>query len=84
MDAFPINIAYTAMEVKFERACSKLTILNAKIAATKLQHHTACPVNRLSIRHSPLTQLVETEGVRNMYYQYARAKPQPRLKNKTT
>ena len=74
MDAFPTYKAYSAMEVKFERACSQLTILNAKIAETQLRYDRAASVNRRSFRYSLRIQLVELEGVRNMYYQYARAK----------
>ena len=74
MDAFPTYKAYSAMEVKFERACSQLTILNSKIAETQLRYDRAASVNRRSFRYSLRIQLVELEGVRNMYYQYARAK----------
>ena len=74
MDAFPTYQAYTAMEVKFERACLQLTILNAKIAEIQLRYDRAAAVNRRSFRYSLRIQLVELEGVRNMYYQYARAK----------
>lgn len=74
MDAFPTYKAYTAMEAKFERACAQLTILNAKIAEIQLRYDRAAAVNRRSFRYSLRIQLVELEGVRNMYYQYARAK----------
>lgn len=74
MDAFPTYKTYTTMETKFERACSQLTILNAKIAEIQLRYDRAAAVNRRSFRYSLRIQLVELEGVRNMYYQYARAK----------
>ena len=74
MDAFPTYKAYTAMEAKFERACSQLTILNAKISEIQLRYDRAAAVNRRSFRYSLRIQLVELEGVRNMYYQYARGK----------
>ena len=74
MDAFPTYKNYTDMETKFERACSQLTILNSKIAEIQIRYDRAAAVNRRSFRYSLRIQLVELEGVRNMYYQYARAK----------
>lgn len=74
MDAIPSYNAYTTMEAKFEKACSQLTILNAKIAEIQLRYDRAAAVNRRSFRYSLRIQLVEMEGVRNMYYQYAKTK----------
>ena len=74
MDVIPTYSAYTTMEAKFEKACSQLTMLNAKIAEIQLRYDRAAAINRRSFRYSLRIQLVEMEGVRNMYYQYAKTK----------
>ena len=66
--------AYTSMEMKFQRACTQLKALNAKIEDTQLRYDRAAAVNHRSFRYSLRIQLVELEGVRNMYYQYAKMK----------
>lgn len=66
--------AYTSMEMKFQSACTQLKALNAKIADIQLRYDRAAGINRRSFRYSLRIQLVELEGVRNMYYQYAKMK----------
>lgn len=74
MESIPTYTVYSAMEAKFEKACSQLTLLNAKIAAIQMRYDRAASINRRSFRYSLRIQLVEMEGVRNMYYQYAKTK----------
>lgn len=74
MDVIPTYNAYTTLEAKFEKACSQLTMLNAKITEIQLRYDRAAAINRRSFRYSLRIQLVEMEGVRNMYYQYAKTK----------
>lgn len=65
---------YSAMEVKFEKACTQLKTLNAKIDQIQLRYDRAADANMRSFRYNLRIQLVELEGVRNMYYQYAKTK----------
>ena len=60
---------YTKMEVKFEKACTQLKNLNARIAEVQLRYDRAASANRRSFGYNLRIQLVELEGVRNMYYQ---------------
>jgi len=66
--------AYTKLEMKFEKACTQLKNLNSKIADVQLRYDRAAASNHRSFRYTLRIQLVELEGVRNMYYQYARVK----------
>ena len=63
-----------AVENKFEKACTQLRTLNAKIADIQLRYDRAASINRRSFRYSLRIQLVELEGVRNMFWQFARKK----------
>ena len=65
---------YSKLETKFEKACSQLKNLNSKIADVQLRYDRAAAANRRSFRYTLRIQLVELEGVRNMYYQYAKMK----------
>lgn len=60
------------VENKFEKACTQLRTLNAKIADVQLRYDRAASINQRAFRYSLRIQLVELEGVRNMFWQYAR------------
>lgn len=74
MSTVPTYEAYMAVENKFEKACTQLRTLNAKIADIQLRYDRAASINRRSFRYSLRIQLVELEGVRNMFWQFARKK----------
>lgn len=60
--------------MKFEKACTQLKSLNAKIDQIQLRYDRAAECNQRSFRYNLRIQLVELEGVRNMFYQYAKRK----------
>jgi hypothetical protein len=66
--------SYTRLELKFARACEQLKALNSRIADIQLRYDRAAEANRRSFRYNLRIQLVELEGVRNMYYEYAKMK----------
>lgn len=66
--------SYSSMEIKFEKACRQLKTLNSKIAEVQLRYDRAADTNHRSFRYNLRIQLVELEGVRNMYYEYAKMK----------
>lgn len=72
MSPVPTYEEYMAVENKFERACAQLRTINSKIASVQLRYDRAASTNRRSFRYSLRIQLVELEGVRNMFWQYAR------------
>ena len=76
MDSIPTYDAYLTLENKFEKACSQLKTLNEKISLTQMRYNRAAAVNRKSFRYNLRIQLVELEGVRNMFYMYAKTKAQ--------
>ena len=65
---------YCSFEVKFEKACTQLKTLNAQIDRIQLRYDRAAESNQRSFRYNLRIQLVELEGVRNMFYQYAKRK----------
>ena len=76
MATVPTYEAYMFLEHKFEKACTQLKTLNGKITQTQMRYNRAASVNRRSFRYNLRIQLVELEGVRNMFYMYAKKKAQ--------
>ena len=74
MSAVPTYADYIAVENKFEKACAQLRTLNNKITSVQHRYDRAASINQRSFRYSLRIQLVELEGVRNMFWQYARRK----------
>ena len=74
MYSVPTYEDYVAVENKFEKACAQLRTLNNKITNVQLRYERAASFNQRSFRYSLRIQLVELEGVRNMFWQYARKK----------
>lgn len=72
MSPVPTYEQYMAVEKKFDRACTQLKTINSKIASAQLRYDRATSTNQRSFRYSLRIQLVELEGVRNMFWQYAR------------
>jgi hypothetical protein len=66
--------AYASLEAKFDKACTQLRLLNGRISYVQSRYDKAAAANSRSFRYTLRIELVELEGVRNMYYQYAKAK----------
>ena len=56
---------------KFRRACRQVVTLNNKITDLQARYNWALKVDRKSFRYTLRLQLATTEGIRDMYYEYA-------------
>ena len=59
------------LDRKFRRACRQVVTLNNKITDLQARYNRAYSVDRKSFRYTLRLQLATTEGMRNMYYEYA-------------
>lgn len=66
-----LGIQMRQLDRKFRRACRQIVILNNKIEGLQSRYDRAYKVNRRSFRYGLRLQLATTEGMRNMYYEYA-------------
>lgn len=58
-------------EHRFKKASRQVSLLNDKIASTRLRYDRACRDTRKMFARKRSMQLTTYEGVRQMYYEYA-------------
>ena len=74
-DVFNAKLAaLQGTQTKFRRACIQLTLLNKQLYDMKERYSQAKTDNFKCFRYNLRLKLAVTEGVRNMYYDYAYAK----------
>lgn len=61
-------------ERSFKRACDEIIALNRQLDELSRRYEKASKENRRSFRYSLRLRMAVTEGVRNMFYEYASAK----------
>lgn len=61
-------------EQRFERACEQIILLNDRMNIVKRRYFDAKRRENRALRKSLHLQLAVLEGVRNMYFEYARRK----------
>lgn len=59
------------LDRKFRRACRQIVILNNKITGLQVRYDRAKAVNNRTFRYNLRLELATTEGMRNMFYEYA-------------
>ena len=64
----------TESELRFRKACCQIVILNKQLQDMKERYARAKNDNFRSFRYNLRLKLAVLEGVRNMYYEYARLK----------
>ena len=59
-------------ETKMNRACNNVILLNDKIVHLSRHYHRARAANHKAFRYTNRVKLAVYEGVRNVFYEYAR------------
>jgi hypothetical protein len=62
------------MEKRFLLCCRQITIVDQKLDYLQIRYQRASRANHRSLRYSLRLQIATVEGVRNVYYQYAKVK----------
>ena len=62
------------LDKKFRRSCRQVVLLNQRITDLQARYKRAYRDDRKSFRYTLRLSLATTEGIRNMYYEYASRK----------
>lgn len=63
-----------SIEKRFLLCCQQITLVDQKLDALQARYTRANQQNNKSARYSLRLQIATMEGIRNIYYQYAKAK----------
>lgn len=66
-----LKSALIEAERRFRRSCEQIVLINEKLQELQYRYNRAKKTNRRSFRYSLRLKLAATEGVRNMYLDYA-------------
>ena len=61
-------------EVKFRRSCDQIVLMNQALSSLTHRYKKAKTTNMRSFRYPLRLRLAVVEGIRNMYYDYAKQK----------
>ena len=67
-----IELQLEQMELRFARACHQVVLLNGRLEENKRRYQRADAGDNKPVRYNIRIKLCVMEGVRDMYYEYAR------------
>lgn len=63
-----------SIEKRFLLCCQQITLVDQRLDTLQIRYVRACKDRNRSLRYSLRLQIATVEGVRNIYYQYAKMK----------
>lgn len=63
-----------SLEKRFLLCCQQITLIDQKLDALQVRYHRSNQRNNKSVRYNLRLQIATMEGMRDIYYQYAKMK----------